>query len=132
MKEISGINHVGIRVRDMEVSRDFYGKLGFKFIAGPVGPEPVAIVEHPSGININFILTVSEEAPNSNILIEEPVKYPGYTHIALEITDYQSAINYIKGLGIKITGEVEFEGARFFFIRDPDANVIEFHQPAGS
>lgn len=33
-------------------------------------------------------------------------------------------------LGIEITGTVEFEGARFFFIRDPDKNVIEFHQPA--
>ena len=56
MKEITRINHLGLRVKDLDVSRDFYEKLGFIFLAGPVGPEPVAIMEHPSGVNINFIL----------------------------------------------------------------------------
>ncbi|WP_415898461.1 VOC family protein [Neptuniibacter sp. QD48_11] len=130
MKEITRINHVGLRVRDMEVSREFYGKLGFEFIVGPVGPEPVAIIEHPSGININLILNASKEAPKKNMLMEADLKYPGYTHIALEITDYNSAKNSIEELGFPITGEVEYEGAQFFFIRDPDDNVIEFHQPA--
>lgn len=130
MKEITRINHVGLRVRDMDVSREFYEKLGFEFIVGPVGPEPVAIIEHPSGININLILNVSKEAPKKNMLMEADLKYPGYTHIALEITDYNSAKASIEELGFPITGEVEYEGAQFFFIRDPDDNVIEFHQPA--
>jgi lactoylglutathione lyase len=130
MKEISRINHIGLRVRSMEVSRNFYEKLGFEFIAGPVGPEPVAIVEHPSGVNINLILNVSEDAPRKNVLMEEAIKHSGYTHVALEISDYDSAEQKIKAMDITITGRVEFEGARFFFIRDPDGNVIEFHQPA--
>ncbi|RYV01877.1 glyoxalase [Shewanella sp. OPT22] len=132
MKEITRINHVGLRVRDLEVSREFYGKLGFVFLAGPVGPEPVAIVEHPSGININLILNVSKDAPRKNVLMEGNMKYPGYTHIALEITDYSSAKSSIQKLSFPITGEVEYNGAQFFFIRDPDGNVIEFHQPASS
>ncbi|WP_415898034.1 VOC family protein [Neptuniibacter sp. QD57_21] len=130
MKEITRINHVGLRVRDLEVSREFYEKLGFEFLIGPVGPEPVAIIEHPSGININLILNVSKEAPKKNMLMEADLKYPGYTHIALEITDYNSAKASIQELGFPITGEVEYKGAQFFFIRDPDDNVIEFHQPA--
>lgn len=130
MKEITGINHVGLRVRDLGASREFYGKLGFRFLAGPVGPEPVAIVEHPSGVNINLILNAAKEAPKKNVLMEEPIKYPGYTHIALEISDYQSAIDHIRDLDIAVTGQVEFNGAQFFFVRDPDGNVIEFHQPA--
>ncbi|WP_461535140.1 VOC family protein [Spongorhabdus nitratireducens] len=132
MKQITRINHVGLRVRDLEISRDFYGKLGFEFIVGPVGPEPVAIVEHPSGININLILNVSEDAPQKNVLMEGDFKYPGYTHVALEITDYDASKASIMALGFKITGEVEYHGARFFFIRDPDGNVIEFHKPADS
>ncbi|WP_415888410.1 VOC family protein [Neptuniibacter sp. SY11_33] len=130
MKEITRINHVGLRVRDMDVSREFYEKLGFEFIVGPVGPEPVAIIEHPSGININLILNVSKEAPKKNMLMEADLKYSGYTHIALEVTDYNSAKTSIEELGFPITGEVEYKGAQFFFIRDPDDNVIEFHQPA--
>jgi len=130
MKEISRINHIGLRVRNLAVSRVFYEKLGFVFLAGPVGPEPVAIVEHPTGININLILNASEEAPKTNVLMESAIKHPGYTHVALEITDYDAAERKIEEMGIAITGRVEFEGAKFFFVRDPDNNVIEFHQPA--
>ena len=130
MKEITRINHVGLRVRDLTVSRKFYGDLGFKFLAGPVGPEPAAIVEHPSGVNINFILNASEDAPQNNILMKKDMKYPGYTHIALEITDAESVSKKIEALGLTITERVEYNGAKFFFFRDPDDNVIEFHQPA--
>ncbi len=131
MKEIQRIEHVGIRVRDLNRSREFYEKLGFEFLVGPVGPEPVAIMEHPSGVNINFILNAAADSPKENILMDVDTKYPGYTHMALEITDYDSAKEQVQKLGIRISGEVEYEGARFFFIRDPDNNVIEFHQPAG-
>jgi lactoylglutathione lyase len=130
MEEITRINHVGLRVRDMDISREFYAKLGFKFLVGTVGPEPVAIIEHPSGVNINLILNTSEDAPDKNVLMDDSVKYPGYTHIALEITDAKSVSNKIQDLGFTITEHVEYEGARFFFVRDPDGNVIEFHQPA--
>ncbi|WP_394212653.1 VOC family protein [Enterovibrio calviensis] len=130
MKEITRINHVGLRVRDLEISRKFYEQLGFEFIAGPVGPEPAAIVEHPSGININFILNASDDAPQDNILMRKDMKYPGYTHIALEITDADAVSKKIEALGITITERVEINGAKFFFIRDPDDNVIELHQPA--
>lgn len=129
MKQVTGINHLGLRVKDLEVSRSFYEQLGVEFIVGPVGPEPVAIMEHPSGVNINFILNGDANC-NQNILMDVPNKSTGFTHVALEITDYDSAISEIKTLGIPITGEVAFEGAKFFFIRDPDLNVIEFHQPA--
>jgi lactoylglutathione lyase len=132
MKEITRINHVGLRIRDLEISRNFYEKLGFKFLVGPVGPEPVAIIEHPSGVNINFIINASQNAPQNNILMEKEMKYPGYTHIALEITNAESVAKQLEDLGLNITERVEYNGAKFFFIRDPDDNVIEFHQPANS
>lgn len=132
MKEITRINHIGLRIRDLDISRKFYEQLGFNFIEGPIGPEPVAIVEHPSGVNINFILNASDDLPKDNILMRQDVKYPGYTHIALEITNTDLVSKKIEELGITITERVEYNGAKFFFIRDPDNNVIEFHQPASS
>lgn len=63
MKEITRIEHVGLRVRDLGITRAFYEKLGFIFPVGPVGPEPVAIIEHPSGVNINLILNGSTDTP---------------------------------------------------------------------
>ena len=129
MKEITRINHIGLRVKDLSASRQFYQQLGFEFIAGPIGPEPVAIMEHPSGININFILNADSDC-TENVLMDIAAKNTGYTHVALQVTNIESARKIIKELGITITEEVEFEGAQFFFIRDPDKNVIEFHQPS--
>jgi lactoylglutathione lyase len=131
MKQITRINHVGLRVRDLAITREFYEKLGFGFLAGPMGPEPVAIMEHPSGININFILNASPDAAVKNLLMDEAKKHTGYTHIALEITDAESVEHQLEVAGIEINETVEFGGAYFFFIRDPDGNVIEFHRPCG-
>ncbi len=130
MKEISGIHHVGIRVASLEAARTFYEKLGFVFIEGPIGPEPVAIMEHPSGVNINFILNAAPGL-TQNILMDVPEKHPGYTHIALHVTDIKSVESKLNELGVEITGGPITlpEGGVMLFIRDQDRNVIEFHQP---
>lgn len=131
MKQISRINHVGLRVRDLAQARAFYEKLGFEFIVGPVGPEPVAVMEHPSGVNINFILNASGEASDVNILQDVPERHTGFTHIALEIDDREAVVKQLADLEIPITETVNLpDGTVFFFVRDPDDNVIEFHQPA--
>ena len=131
MQQVLRINHVGLRVRSLEVARRFYEKLGFKFIAGPIGPEPVAIMEHPSGININFILNASEDAAPENILMDVAAKHTGFTHFAMEVDDLQAVEREILVAGIEITETVCLpNGTEFFFVRDPDNNVLEFHQPA--
>ena len=131
MKEITRINHVGLRVSSLQQSREFYEKLGFEFIVGPIGPEPVAIMEHPSGVNINFVLNASDSTP-LNHLMDVPEKHTGFTHIALEVTDLGAVQAQLKSIGYEVTGGpiTTPEGAQFIFIRDPDKNVIEFHQPA--
>jgi len=133
MKEITRINHVGIRVSDLAQSRAFYEKLGFEFIVGPVGPEPVAIMEHPCGININFILNADSQS-NTNMLMDVPQKYPGYTHMALEVTDIQAISEQLSKLEIELSGGPITipDGSVFIFVRDVDGNVIEFHQPGVS
>jgi lactoylglutathione lyase len=129
MKEIVGINHVGIRVTDLAMARRFYEQLGFEFLAGPIGPEPVAIMEHPSGVNINFILN-ADSGITENILMDVPERHPGYTHIALDVTDIETVEASINDMGIEITeGPITLpDGTVMFFIRDQDMNVIEFHQ----
>lgn len=131
MNEITRINHFGVRVRDFERARDFYAKLGFKYVAGPSGPEPVAIVVHPSGINLSFILNANQE-DRHNILMDDAIKYSGYTHIALEITDATKVINDLESMDIQLSGApVDHPTGTSFFIRDPDHNVIEFIQYTG-
>lgn len=130
MIPVKRINHVGIRVNDLQITRDFYEQLGFQFLAGPVGPEPAAIMEHPCGINLNFILNATVQ-PRENILMDIVQKHPGYTHMALEVDDISEVQKLLQGRGIAITeGPITTDnGALLLFIRDPDRNVIEFHQP---
>ncbi len=131
MKQITGINHIGLRVRSLETARTFYEKLGFEFIVGPIGPEPVAVMEHPYGININFILNTTSDASARNVLMDLPEKHTGYTHIALEIDDLEAVRQQLAALKITINETVELpDGAVLVFVRDPDGNVIELHKPA--
>ncbi len=131
MKQITGINHIGLRVRSLETARAFYEQLGFEFIVGPIGPEPVAVMLHPSGVNINFILNTTSDASASNVLMDLPEKHTGFTHIALEIDDLEAVQQQLAAREIPITETVELpDGAIFIFVRDPDGNVIELHKPA--
>jgi len=129
MKEIKGINHIGIRIKDLDKARVFYENIGFKFIVGPLGSEPVAIMEHPSGVNINFIINANSGIEN-NILMDISEKHPGYTHIALDVSDIVQVEGNLNKIGIKITdGPITLpNGGKMIFIRDTDYNVIEFHQ----
>lgn len=132
MKEIIGVDHYGIRVSDLSTARQFYENLGFIFIEGPTGPEPVAIMEHPCGIVVNFILN-ADRSPQDNILMDIPERHAGYTHLAMRVTDLVEVKSSLEELNVVITeGPVNF-GAKYgssLFIRDQDRNVIEFHQPA--
>jgi lactoylglutathione lyase len=126
---IMGLAHIGIRVHDLERSVRFYELLGFTKTAGPIGPEPVAILDHPCGLEVNLILNAtSASAPN--VLMDGPEKHPGITHFALLCPDIMAAKQRLEAAGIALSGgPVRFgPAAQGIFVRDPDRNVIELHQ----
>jgi lactoylglutathione lyase len=126
---ILGLAHIGIRVHDLERSVRFYELLGFTKTAGPLGPEPVAILDHPSGVEINLILNAPDPAA-PNVLMDGPAKHPGITHIALLCPDILAAKERLEAAGFPLSGApVQFgPTAKGIFVRDPDRNVIELHQ----
>jgi lactoylglutathione lyase len=126
---ILGIAHIGIRVHDLERAMAFYAILGFEKTAGPVGPEPVAILHHPAGIEINLVLNAPNPA-EPNVLTDVPEKHPGITHIALLCPDLLAAKATLASVGFPVReGPVRFgPHAQGMFVRDPDGNVIELHQ----
>ena len=126
---ITGLAHIGIRVHDLERSVRFYALLGFTKTAGPLGPEPVAILDHPSGLELNLILNAAS-ATAPNILMDVAEKHPGITHFALLCPDIMAAKARLEAAGIPLSGgPIRFApGAQGIFVRDPDRNVIELHQ----
>jgi lactoylglutathione lyase len=127
--DVRGLAHIGIRVHDLARSVAFYEVLGFRKTAGPLGPEPVAILEHPSGLELNLVLN-APRASEPNVLMDVPDKHPGITHFALLCPDIQQANERLAAAGIPLSGgPVRFDnGAHAIFVRDPDRNVIELHQ----
>ena len=126
---ITGLAHIGIRVHDLERAVRFYELLGFTKTAGPLGPEPVAILDHPSGLELNLILN-AQSASAPNVLMDLPEKHPGITHFALLCPDIMAAKAQLESAGHPLSGgPVRFSpGAQGIFVRDPDRNVIELHQ----
>jgi lactoylglutathione lyase len=126
---IAGLAHIGVRVHDLDRSVRFYRLLGFTKTAGPIGPEPVAILHHASGVELNLILN-APRASEPNILMDVADKHPGITHFALLCPDILAAKQQLESAGIPLSGgPVRFgPGAQGIFVRDPDRNVIELHQ----
>src|SRR5437660_1640666 len=131
--DVTGLAHIGIRVHDHARSLPFYELLGFTKTAGPVGPESVVIMDHPSGIELNLIVN-APGAIEPNILMDVPDKHPGITHFALLVPDLEVARAHLATARIPLSGgPVQFTPhARGIFIRDPDRNVIELHERTSS
>ena len=81
-------------------------------------------MKHPSGVTLNLLgpANIEEE---KNILMDNPDKYTGITHMALSVSSLEDAKIFLKQNNISITGSFSFGGMSAIFIRDPDRNVIE-------
>ena len=125
---IQGYDHVGIRVSDAARAIDFYAKLGFE-------PDPeftddeVAEIVAPDGTRINLIFNGVARDGAHNILLDEPAKWPGYTHAAFIVDSLQQLMEWAASEGIAITEGPHDWGRRLTcFLRDPDGNVLEFNE----
>jgi len=123
-----GLAHLGIRVHDWQRSLRFYELLGFTKTAGPIGPEPVVILDHPSGLELNLVVN-SPTATEPNVLMDVPEKHAGITHLAILCDDLEAAKVALEAAGYPTRGTHQFTPTmRGMFVRDPDGVVIELHQ----
>lgn len=125
------LDHVGIRVTDLDIAEAFYAKLGFIRDPEEFAPAVKACgLVHRSGLRIHLIYN-GEAAAEGNVLLDAPVKRPGYTHAAFIIPSMDELVAWLAREGITITeGPLNMGHDRrsVCFIRDPDLNVIEFNE----
>ena len=125
---IQGYDHVGIRVSDRERALRFYEKLGFRLdpnYSSDAGAEILA----EDGTRINLICNGMARDGANNILLDEPTKWPGYTHAAFIVDSLQKLLDFAEAEGIRITEGPHDWGRRMTcFFRDPDGNVLEFNE----
>lgn len=125
MKEyLGGLQHIGLPVRDYNESCGFYEKLGF---------ENVYETKQPSGGKVAFY-----RMDNLEMELYEADETSGtdgsIDHIALDCTDIDMAWEKAGELGLDIVSDGIQElpywehGIRFFHVKGPDGEKIEFCQ----
>jgi len=125
--DIPRVDHIGIRVKDLDRAMKFYAVFGFKLHAKATN-DAVAIVKNASDVELNLIYNANADVGGKNILMDVGEKYPGYTHVALRVSSIKDTIEALREHDIRITqGPVAFgrDGHVSVFVRDPDMNVIE-------
>ncbi|KSV75199.1 hypothetical protein N185_17620 [Sinorhizobium sp. GW3] len=132
MFKLTNLDHVGIRVTEIERAQDFYEKLGFKVDPKEESPKAKARgLVNEAGLRIHLIYNGLTPPDGGNVLMDVPQKWPGYTHAAFIVDDLDRLVDWFNAQKIKITeGPVVYgEGRRkVCFVRDPDRNVLEFNE----
>jgi len=102
MIEISRVDHIGVRVRDLDRAMRFYSLLGFKLHAKAAN-DAVAVVRNDNDVELNLVYNANADAGGKNILMDVGEKYAGYTHLALRVASIKAAIETLRANGIRIT-----------------------------
>ena len=124
---IERVDHIGVRVRNLDRALAFYGVLGFA-MARRAGGDDVPIIRNEHGVELNLVFNANAGDRATNILMDVGDKYPGYTHIALRVASIPETVAALNENGIPIAqGPVSFgeSGQISVFVHDPDCNVIE-------
>ena len=87
---IEWVDHIGIRVRDLDRALNFYRALGFSLVHRAENDD-VAIIRNENSVELNLIFNANAGDPATNLLMDAPEKYPGYTHIAAVRSQFSSA-----------------------------------------
>lgn len=132
MFKITKLDHVGLRVTDKDSAAKFYAKLGFQPAPGEDEPAAKALgLVNADGTRIHLIYNGVELPDGKNVLLDTPVKWPGYTHAAFIVDSIDQFAKWLTDQNIPITeGPVVMGHGRrkVCFIRDLDRNVLEFNE----
>ena len=131
---LRGLQHIGLPVTNLERSKAFYTELGFAEIMrtelpGASKSVQVAMMQH-EGLTIELYQLEQEERQ------EIAKRNDGHIdHIALDVMDIEQAYTEISAAGLEILEDnapvfLPFwdHGVRFFTIRGPDGEKVEFNQ----
>ena len=130
-ENVTGFQHLGVPVSNIEKSIEFYSRIGFKVLSRyelqeDGGTTYVAFIDLK-----NFCIEIYQPAAGFDPGRGEtgPVD-----HFALNVADVDQAFEQIKSLGFEPMSDAPVQlplqknGIRFFIIQGPDGEKVEFNQ----
>ncbi len=116
---IKGINHVTLKVRDLERARKFYELLGFEQTSSREGMLFFAVEGH------HHHVALIEMGPDA---MDPPRNSVGGHHFAVTV-DEEAEIGRLyralKAAGYRIVRSTDHLANRSFYVRDHDGNMVE-------
>lgn len=129
---IAALDHVGLRVTDKDRALAFYERLGFRIDPDEDAPDAKALgLVNGAGARIHLIYNAPAVHEDGNLLLDHPVKWPGYTHAAFVVKDMDLLLSRLRDWRVDVTEGPMIVGngrRKLCFIRDPDRNVLEFNE----
>jgi len=130
--KIAGLNHIGIRVRELRRSAEWYGQLGFRLLWQSERHKVACLRNDEIGVELNLISNSDDSNGEKNILMDVEAKYPGFNHVSFRVPSIQDTVAALQQAGIAIReGPVSLGGEIAVFVRDPDLNVVELAEITG-
>ncbi len=131
---LKGLQHLGLPVTDLERSKAFYSQLGFveamrTDLLRDTGNIHVAMMEH-EGFTIELYQLPEQERQAIAKRTDGHID-----HIALDVMDIEQAYAEICAAGLEVLEDdapvyLPFwsQGVRYFTVRGPDGEKVEFNQ----
>ena len=127
MGKVVGLAHIGVMVKDLEVSKAFYiDKLGFvQDDQNELGPTTICFLSNGTCL-IELVCSARSKTMEAG-------KYPQIDHICMEVKGIEELVDSLKAQGVTFEGEVNTApnihgGVKNIFFRGPDNERIEFFE----
>jgi glyoxylase I family protein len=117
------LHHISITCINLEQSKSFYTNIGFTPKCEYESEDVKILMLEGVGLYLELFEYKKFESPKTSVTLETP----GYTHMALSVEDVLGARVLFNKKGYSTT---DIKKARtgifsYFFVKDPDGNLIE-------
>ena len=114
---MTGLDHIGVYVRDLEKSLSFYEEVfGFplkdRFTSGEA---QIVVLDIGEGLLELIQRPGSPTAPPEG----------NWSHVALKVDDFDAFVETLGGMGVEMRLVSRPDGNRLCFFSDPDGHVVE-------
>ena len=97
------LDHLGIRVTNLQLALDFYTLFYFEIDPSEnLDEHQACVLIHNSGLRIKLLYNAANYQGH-NVLIDAVIKYPGITHLAMQVDNMQETQKRLAKNGITIT-----------------------------
>lgn len=128
---VTGFQHLGLPVTDLERSRSFYARLGFTEVMATTLPADGAEIQVCMMALGSFVLELYQLVGDE--LAEIAARRDGHIdHLALDVRNIESAFEEARAAGLDVIEDAPVflpfweKGIRYFMVRGPDGEKVEF------